>query len=181
MDINNIIKELQEIYQTSKFNPSLLLSLNGNDISDAKTSIKTYLLKFLINVNDTTEKDATDFWFSKYSIDNMKLIEKYIKFSIKYIKEMSNKEITECSSLLNEFLPTEIGKKLTIIYLILEKVKFPLESVFLFLGFLIGSSKPFIRNDYLDNIFNLYYFYSLNEDLEKENKLEYELDYVGNE
>ena len=189
MNANDYFDELCQIYETSRFDKKLFEELNQKNISDIKINMKIYLLKFLFDTKSElvyiTKK--TDFWFLKDAQENKELIEKYINFSIKCLKSENIDKILNPFNIINNFINTNIEKKLIIMSFIIERIGLPFMTLFLFLGFFVGSKEPFIRSDYLNNLFILVTLNSgednesdIEEDEPKDRSQE-KIEYIGEE
>ena len=156
MDSPDIYQLICEIFKKEKIGYDLMLKLNLKSISDTKTTIKKYLLQFLIDPEDkiTHIQNKNDIWFIKENPGNIDIINKYIKLLSNIIKkdDISNIDIIKE---IEPFIDTDIGTKLIYIISILNKFILPNIIYLQFLGFIIGEKKDFIKRNYLLNLQNL--------------------------
>ena len=180
MNTKEIISKIFTIFKTKKINFKLQLKLEKKSCTDDNALVKLNLLQFLL---DTTKKtlyiyDINDLWFIKERVDNIDLINKNILLFENVIKREKILDIDLIKE-IEPFFDSSIGTRMIYIISIYNKFNLPNIKLLLFLGFLIGEKKDFIKENYKKNIKGLFkligskidfsfidsnaYIYSLNE------------------
>ena len=110
----------------------------------------------MLNQDDVNHfiKSSNDIWFIKDKASNIDLIIKYIELMINLIKTDDFSKINIYKE-IEIFINTEIGNKLIYIISIINKLYLPEQINLLFIGFLLGEKKEFIKTNYLKNFQNL--------------------------
>ena len=99
-------------------------------------------------------KSENDFWFINANDDNLFLIQKYIDLMINLIKT-ENSENINIFKKMEIFINSNIGNKLIYIFSIISRLGEPKYAYLQFLGFIIGENKDFIKKKYLQRVENL--------------------------
>ena len=88
MNFKNLYEYLCQIFQEKCFSTKLINQLESENITELKTTIKLYILKFLLNQDDVNHfiQSSNDIWFIKDKASNNDLIIKYIELMINLIK-----------------------------------------------------------------------------------------------
>ena len=156
MNAKNLYEYLCQIFQEKCFSTKLINQLESENITEFKTTIKLYILKFLLNQDDVNHfiQSSNDIWFIKDKASNIDLIIKYIELMINLIKTDDFSKINIYKE-IEIFINTEIGNKLIYIISIINKLYLPEQINLLFIGFLLGEKKEFIKTNYLKNFQNL--------------------------
>ena len=182
MNTNEIFNKIVAIFKTKKINFKLQLKLEQQSHTDDKDLIKLYLFQFLLDQTNKTASiyDINDIWFIKERAANIDLINKYI---LLFENVMKRNDIFNIDIIkeIEPFFDSDIGTKIIYIISILNKFNLPNIIILLFLGFLIGEKKDFIKENYKKNIKDLLksigseidfslissnsYIYSLNESM----------------
>lgn len=110
----DIYQNLCEIFNTSEISNELFQKLKKPNKSDFKTTIKLYLLQFLIDKEDKTTviRNSNDIWFLKESMIEKDIIIKYIKLIGEMLK-------------VDSFYKLNIYKYIEILMIPLLKKKYP--------------------------------------------------------
>lgn len=156
MNSNDTFQLICELFKKRKINSQLINKLEQKKVSDLKSTVKLYLLKFLIDPDDKTAHiyNKNDLWFIKENAENIDIINKYILLLYNIIKKdnISNIDIIKE---IEPFIDTNVGTKIIYIISILNKLNLQKIIYLLFLGFIIGEKKDFIKRNYLMNIKDL--------------------------
>ena len=153
MNSSQIYQLIKEIFANKKINYKLLNKLKRKSVSDLKSTVKIYLLQFLFDKEDKTAHilNKNDLWFIKENADNIDIINKYIVLLSNILKKdnLFNIDIIKEFEL---FINTDIGTKLVYIISILNQFNLSNIIYLLFLGFVIGEKKEFIKRNYITNL-----------------------------
>ena len=156
MNSTNIFENLSQIFQRQEINNKLFNELKVENASKLKTTLKIYILEFLLDEKDSNAqiKKSDDIWFIRDNVDNLDLCYKYIELLFNLLKSDKLAEI----NIFNEidiFINTKVGNKIFYLISILNKFFLPEMITLLFVGFALGEHKEFIRNNYLKNLEDL--------------------------
>ena len=156
MNSTNIFENLSQIFQRQEINNKLFNELKVENASKLKTTLKIYILEFLLDEKDSNAqiKKSDDIWFIRDNVDNLELCYKYIELLFNLLKSDKLAEI----NIFNEidiFINTKVGNKIFYLISILNKFFLPEMITLLFVGFALGEHKEFIRNNYLKNLEDL--------------------------
>ena len=153
MSETNLFQKICQIYQTNQINSDLIKELSLHK-EDSNYTMKKYLLDFLydINNNEISLNKNEDFWFIKEKLNNKNIILKYVNLIIDAIQ--NNKKINGIE-FCSHFFDTDVENKIVLIYLILDKFGLHDTIITLFVGFILGDNKDFIKRNYFDNIYFL--------------------------
>ena len=156
MDSNEIFQKLKKVFDQQDINYELLNNLKRKTVHLNKNTLKVHLLYFLMDKNDKTAtiKNPKDLWFIKENPDNLNLIIQYVNFMINLINKDDYTNMNIYKE-MEEFVITDIGYRLIYILSILNNCYVSDWINFLFLGFLIGECKDFIRKNYIENLQDL--------------------------
>ena len=156
MDSCEIFQKLKQVFDQQDINHELLNKLEQKTVHLNKNTLKIHLLYFLMDKNDKTAsiKNPKDLWFIKENPDNIKLIIQYVNFMINLINKDDYFNMNIYKE-MEEFITTDISNKLIYILSITNNCSLNDWINFLFLGFVIGESKDFIRKNYIENLQDL--------------------------
>ena len=84
MNSINIFEKLSQIFKQEKINNELFNTLRVENASKLKTTLKIYILEFLLDKEDKNAgiKESNDIWFIKDNDENIELCYKYIELLI---------------------------------------------------------------------------------------------------
>ena len=102
----------------------------------------------------TNIHSKNDLWFIRENAENIDIINKYIILFSNILKKENILEMDIIKE-IESFIDTTIGTKLTYIISILNKFYLPNYIYILFLGFIIGEKKDFIKRNYILNLQDL--------------------------
>ena len=153
MSETNLFQKICQLYQTNQINSDLIKELSLHK-EDSNYTMKKYLLDFLYDINNNQESvnKNEDFWFIKEKLNNKNIILKYVNLIIDAIQ--NNKKINGIE-FCSHFFDTDVENKIVLIYLILDKFGLHDTIISLFVGFILGNNKDFIKKNYFDNIYSL--------------------------
>ena len=156
MNFDEVCQHLIQIFEKKEINYKLFVELKQESVSKLKTIYKIYLLEFFIDPEDKkiAIKNKNDFWFLKENMDNLNLVYKYIKLMIKLIQTKESSSINIYQE-LEIFINTTIGNKILYIISIINKLNLPSNIYLLFIGFILGERKDFIKKNYIANLQDL--------------------------
>ena len=156
MDSCEIFQKLKQVFDQQDINHELLSKLKQKTVHLNKNTLKIHLLYFLMDKDDKTAsiKNPKDLWFIKENPDNIKLIIQYVNFMINLINKGDYFNMNIYKE-MEEFITTDISNKLIYILSITNNCSLNDWINFLFLGFVIGESKDFIRKNYIENLQDL--------------------------
>ena len=153
MNSSNILENLCQIFEQKIIDNKLLFQFKSENVSQLKTTLKIYILEFLLDSNDKNAKIAksNDIWFIQENSENSELCFKYIELMINLINaEKLNK--VNINNEIDMFINTKIGNKVFYLISILNKFYLPDTINLLFIGFALGESQEFIRNNFFVNL-----------------------------
>ena len=156
MGCQNTFQLLSQIFGTNRLDNKLLNELKLKQMNDKKATIKIYLLQFLLDPEkDTSINSQNDLWYIKDNPENKNIINNYISLLIYLLKKEENELDDAIIKSIESFLETNMTNKIFYISSILNK--FNMEKIFylLYLGFILGNKKEFIKNNYVNNLRDL--------------------------
>ena len=79
MNSSNILENLCQIFEQKIIDNKLLFQFKSENVSQLKTTLKIYILEFLLDSNDKNAKIAksNDIWFIQENSENSELCFKY--------------------------------------------------------------------------------------------------------
>ncbi len=156
MNASNIYPKLCEIFKENEINFELLNNLELENISNTQNTIKIYILQFLIDKNDKKAniKESCDIWFIKDKDQKEFLIYNYIELLTKLAKLKDLSKINLYQD-LEIFINSQIGAEVFFILSIVNKFFLPDIINLLFVGFVLGCEKEFIKKNYIKNLGDL--------------------------
>ena len=156
MNFQETYQQLNQIFEQKEINNELLAELKNRRIAEIKTTLKIYLLEFLIDPEDkkATIKTEKDFWFYNENAETTNLINKYIELMINLIKTDKFFSINIFKD-MEIFINSNIGNKIIYMFSILNILDLPDNIYLLFLGFILGEKKDFIKKNYISNLKDL--------------------------
>ena len=148
MNAKNIFQTLCDTFQVNEINCELLKKLEFENVSKFQITIKSYLLQFLLDKEDKKANiiQSSDLWFIKEKIHNENLIYNYIEVMIKFVKLKTVTKINIFKE-LEIFLNSEIGNEIFLMLSIVNKFFLPDTINLLFIGFVLGKKKNFIKKN----------------------------------
>ena len=153
MNSINIFEKLSQIFKQEKINNELFNTLRVENASKLKTTLKIYILEFLLDKEDKNAgiKESNDIWFIKDNDENIELCYKYIELLINLLKYDKLSEINIFNE-IDVFINTKVGNKVFYLISILNKFLLHEQIILLFVGFALGEKKEFIRNNFIANL-----------------------------
>ena len=157
MNVDNIYDSLSQIYQRKNFDNQLLNKLKSENLSKSSITIKIYILEFLIDQEDdlSSINNYNDIWFIKDNVTNVDIYLKYIELMINLIKEGNLAKINIYKEIEIFIDNNEYGNKIFYLLAILNKFYLPDLMILLFIGFVLGEKKEFIKKNYSKNVLYL--------------------------
>ena len=156
MNPADIYQNLCEIFNTREISNELFQKLKKLNKSDFKTTIKLYLLQFLIDKEDKTAviRNLNDIWFLKENITDKDIIIKYINLIGEMLKVDSFYKLNIYKDIEILMVPS-IEEKISLIISILNHLYYPELILLLFIGFVLGEKIEFIKKNYIRNLKDL--------------------------
>ena len=156
MNSDEVYQHLVQIFEKKEIDYKLFEELKQESVSKLKTIYKIYLLEFFSDPEDKkiVIKNKKDFWFLNENVDNLILVYKYIELMIKLIQTKESSSINIYQE-LEIFINTTIGNKVLYIMSIINKLNLPSNIYLLFIGFILGEKKDFIKKNYIANLQDL--------------------------
>ena len=153
MNSSNILENLCQIFEQKIIDNKLLFQFKSENVSQLKTTLKIYILEFLLDSNDKYAKieKSNDIWFIQENSENSELCFKYIELMINLINAEKLNEVN-INNEIDMFINTKIGNKVFYLISILNKFYLPDTINLLFIGFALGESQEFIRNNFFVNL-----------------------------
>ena len=135
----------------------MLKKLKLENLSETKATIKIYILEFLIDSEDKKSiiKDLNDIWFIKDKIEKVEIYFKYIEIMVNLLKEDDLSKVNIYKLIEIFILDIEFGNKIFYLLSILNKFYLPDLVILLFIGFVLGEKKNFIKINYEINLQDL--------------------------
>ena len=156
MGTQNTFQVLSQIFERNRLDNKLLNKLKLKQVNDKKTTIKIYLLQFLLDPEkDTSINSQNDLWYMKDNAENKNIINNYISLLIDLLKREENELDNEINKGLESFMETDMTNKIFYIFSILNKFNMTNIIYLLYLGFILGEKKDFIKNNYINNLRDL--------------------------
>ena len=157
MNDTNIYETLCQIFQQKDIDNKLLKKLKLENLSETKATIKIYILEFLIDSEDKKSiiKDLNDIWFIKDKIEKVEIYFKYIEIMVNLLKEDDLSKVNIYKLIEIFILDIEFGNKIFYLLSILNKFYLPDLVILLFIGFVLGEKKNFIKINYEINLQDL--------------------------
>ena len=153
MNSVDIYQNLCEIFETKEINYELFNRLDRINISEFKTTLKSYLLQFLIDKEDKSAviKSYNDLWFSKANVSNKDVIIQYINLIRDMLKVDSYDKLNIYKD-IEVLMVSDIEEKICLIISILNNLYLPDQIILLFIGFILGEKILFIKKNYVINL-----------------------------
>ena len=156
MNFNETFQQLKQTFGRNEINNKLLNELKNGSIVDIKNTLKIYLLEFLIAPEDKKAaiKNEKDLWLFNNNAEKNNLPNKYIELMINLIKADKFSSINIFQD-IEIFINSNIGNKIIYMFSILNILNLSDDIYLLFLGFILGEKKDFIKNNYISNLQDL--------------------------
>ena len=156
MNLDETYQQLKQVFEQKEINNDLLNELKKRSIAEIKTTIKIYLLEFLIDPEDKKAviKNEKDLWIIDDNVENINLLNKYIELMINLIKQDNFFSINIFEN-MEIFINSNIGNKIIYMFSILNLLDLPDNIYLLFLGFIRRKKKILSKK----NIFQIYWIY----------------------
>ena len=84
MNSSNILENLCQIFEQKIIDNKLLFQFKSENVSQLKTTLKIYILEFLLDNNDKNAQitKSNEIWFIRDNSENSELCFKYIEIMI---------------------------------------------------------------------------------------------------
>lgn len=178
MGSQNTFQLLCQAFEQNILDNKLLNELKQKQLYDKKVTIKIYLLQFLLDLDKGTSiSSQNDLWYIKDNEENKNIINNYILLLIDLLKKEENDLDNEIIKGLESFIETDVSNKIFYMFSILNKFNVTNLIYLLYLGFILGEKKEFIKKNYINNLKDL--FISFDTDFSK--TISKRLDFYFNE